>query len=76
MMKYWYDQRYKCCEACHHFRDSLIQGRKACGEYAMPFSEYKGIVDDVCEKYKTEQQWQEEQIRDEMLKKQARRKKK
>ena len=42
----------------------------------MPFSEYKGIVDDVCEKYKTEQQWQEEQLRAEMLKKQARRKKK
>ena len=42
----------------------------------MPFSEYKGIVDVVCEKYKTEQQWQEEQLRAEILKKQARRKKK
>lgn len=75
-MKYWYDQRYKCCETCHHFRDSIIKGRKACGEYAMAFSEEKGIVDDECEKHRTEAEWQEDQRRIELLKKQAKRRKK
>ncbi len=69
-MKPYYDQRYSCCETCHHFRDSRIEGRKACGEYAMTFTEEKGIADEGCPKYKTEAQWQIEKRMEEAKKKQ------
>lgn len=71
-MKYWYDQRYVCCETCHYFRDSIIDGRKACGEYGMAFSESKGIVDGVCARHKTEARWREDQQRDRIYNKQKR----
>jgi hypothetical protein len=70
-MKHYYDQRYSCCETCHHFGDSRIEGRKGCGEYAMAFTEEKGIVNDRCPKYKTEAQWQMEKRMEEARKKQT-----
>lgn len=75
MMEHYYDQRFGCCEACHHFRDSIIEGRKACGAYGMAFTEEKGIVDGACGMFKTEAQWQEEQRRAELIRKQSRRRK-
>ncbi len=70
-MTHYYDQRYSCCERCHFFRDSIIGGRKACGEYAMAFDEGKGIADEKCGKFKTEAQWQAEKRMEELKKKQS-----
>lgn len=67
-MKHYYDQRYSYCDTCHFFRESIIEGRYACGRYAMAFSPAKGIIDDNCEGHRTELQWDAEQKQRELMK--------
>lgn len=74
-MKHYYDQRLLRCNTCHFLRDSIMKGRKACGSYAMAFTESKGIIDEECDEYRTEAQWQQEQAIAERLKKQKKKKK-
>ena len=65
-MKYFIDQRYTCCDRCAHFRDSLIEGRKACNEHGCAFSPDKPIVDDTCEDFITVESYE---LKKEMYKK-------